>query len=195
MSHFLSDIASKVEKGLSELEKGATHARDEAIGILHPNRRHDEPAEIMADERRTEIADSHRFQSFAPERTGVVSTDLWQKLIQVMADNFVKWHIDGHDYMWALSELLENAQEVIMILDWWLTPELYLRRPPGPLVDASEGGGADANAREYWRLDRVLQRKATQGVRVHIVVYKEVRTKNLSTLQGLTRVQPRSLRQ
>jgi hypothetical protein len=25
-------------------------------------------------------------------------------------------HIDGHDYMWALSELLENAQEAILIL-------------------------------------------------------------------------------
>ena len=25
-------------------------------------------------------------------------------------------HVDGHDYMWALSELLESAQEVIFIM-------------------------------------------------------------------------------
>jgi phospholipase D1/2 len=62
---------------------------------------------------------SHRFQSFAGERT----------------QNFIKWcvvvfsdsladdplsakhprHIDGHDYFYALSELLESARESIFI--------------------------------------------------------------------------------
>ena len=45
--------------------------------------------------------------------------------------------------------------------DWWLTPELYLRRPPA--------------YNEEWRLDRVLKRKAEQGVKVYVIVYKEVR--------------------
>ena len=44
--------------------------------------------------------------------------------------------------------------------DWWLTPELYLRRPPA--------------YNEEWRLDRILKRKAEQGVKVYVVVYKEV---------------------
>lgn len=44
--------------------------------------------------------------------------------------------------------------------DWWLSPELYLRRPPA--------------YNEEWRLDRVLQRKAEQGVRIYVIVYKEV---------------------
>lgn len=44
--------------------------------------------------------------------------------------------------------------------DWWLTPELYLRRP--------------ATHNFEWRLDRILKRKAEQGVRVYVVVYKEV---------------------
>ena len=48
-----------------------------------------------------------------------------------------------------------------MILDWWLTPELYLRRPPAFYPE--------------WRLDRLLKRKAEQGVKVYVVVYKEVR--------------------
>lgn len=80
--------------------------------------------------------------------------------------------------MWALSEMLDSAQEAIFILvscgcsnvdhyltrshwqDWWLTPELFLRRPPAHFPE--------------WRLDRVLKRKAEQGVKVHVVVYKEV---------------------
>jgi phospholipase D1/2 len=72
----------------------------------------------------------------------------------------VKWHIDGHDYFWALSEMLESARDVIFIQDWWLTPELYLRRPPA--------------AHPEYRLDRLLKRKAEQGVKIHVIVYKEV---------------------
>jgi phospholipase D1/2 len=48
-----------------------------------------------------------------------------------------------------------------MIMDWWLTPELYLRRPPAYHPE--------------WRIDRLLKRKAEQGVKVYIIVYKEVR--------------------
>ncbi|KAG9042840.1 hypothetical protein FS837_010313 [Tulasnella sp. UAMH 9824] len=114
--------------------------------------RHDEPHEIEADERRAAICDSHRFKSFAPERQ----------------ENTVKWYIDGadaqtlsrEDYFYAVSELIDSATECIFILDWWLSPEIYLRRPP-----------AD---NEEWRLDRLLKRKAEQGVKVYVIVYKEV---------------------
>ncbi len=41
-----------------------------------------------------------------------------------------------------------------------MSPELYLRRPPAE--------------NEEWRLDRLLQRKAEEGVRIYISVYKEV---------------------
>ncbi|KAK0243927.1 phospholipase D [Armillaria nabsnona] len=132
------------KKIIDKIPDGIEHARQEAIGVLRPNRRHDDPEEKRADEIRQAINDSHRFSSFAEERAG----------------NFVKWHIDGHDYMWALSELIDNAREAIFILDWWLTPELYLRRPP-------------ADYPEY-RLDRLLKRKAEQGVKIYVIVYKEV---------------------
>jgi len=62
--------------------------------------------------------------------------------------------------MWAVSRALEGAKESIWILDWWLSPELYLRRPP--------------SANEQYRLDRMLQRAAQRGVKVNIIVYKEV---------------------
>ena len=53
----------------------------------------------------------------------------------------------------------------IALKDWWLTPELYLRRPPAYFPE--------------WRLDRLLQRKAQQGVKIHVIVYKEVRPRLL----------------
>lgn len=46
-----------------------------------------------------------------------------------------------------------------LLQDWWLTPELYLRRPPA--------------AHPEWRLDRLLYRKAVEGVKVYVIVYKE----------------------
>ncbi|KAI0338808.1 phospholipase D/nuclease [Trametopsis cervina] len=134
---FLHKLAERTEEGLQ-------HARNTAIGLLNPNRRHDDPEEKQNDMIRAEINAGHRFHSFAGERS----------------QNFVKWHVDGHDYFYALSEMLESAREVIFILDWWLTPEVYLRRP--------------AAYNEKWRLDRVLQRKAEQGVKIYVVVYKEV---------------------
>lgn len=53
-----------------------------------------------------------------------------------------------------------EAQESIFILDWWLTPELYLRRPP--------------SKNERYRLDKLLKAAAERGVMVNIIVYKEV---------------------
>ncbi|KAJ7100586.1 hypothetical protein C8R43DRAFT_964073, partial [Mycena crocata] len=134
---FLKAFAEKIPEGLH-------HARDQVIGLVNPNRRHDDPEEKRQDEIRAEINAGHRFNSFATERS----------------ENFVKWHIDGHDYMWALSEMLGNAKDAIFIQDWWLTPELYLRRP--------------AAYHPEWRLDRLLKRKAEEGVKIHIIVYKEV---------------------
>ncbi|KAK3680162.1 hypothetical protein LTR78_000539 [Recurvomyces mirabilis] len=86
----------------------------------------------------------HRFQSFAPQREG----------------NDAKWYVDGCGYFWAVSVALEQARESIWILDWWLSPELYLRRPPARY--------------EQYRLDKMLFAAANRGVQVNVIVYKEV---------------------
>jgi phospholipase D1/2 len=64
-------------------------------------------------------------------------------------------------FWYALSLMLIYQSCVTLVKDWWLTPELYLRRPPA--------------AHPEWRLDRLLKRKAQQGVKIYVVVYKEVR--------------------
>ncbi|KAL5335418.1 hypothetical protein BJX70DRAFT_401625 [Aspergillus crustosus] len=86
----------------------------------------------------------HRFGSFAPDRPG----------------NDAQWYVDGCSYFYAVSRALETARESIWILDWWLSPELYLRRPPAK--------------NEQYRLDRLLHAAAQRGVKVNIIVYKEV---------------------
>lgn len=72
----------------------------------------------------------------------------------------VKWYVDGRDYFWAVSVALEQAKETIYIADWWLSPELFLRRPP-------------YHKQEY-RLDYLLKRKAEAGVKIFVMVYREV---------------------
>ncbi|KAM4064697.1 PLD-like domain-containing protein [Hirsutella rhossiliensis] len=112
--------------------------------LFNKDHRHDEEHEQRCDEKRTAICQSHRFESFFPERDG----------------NLIKWYVDGRDYFWAVSVALEQAQESIYLADWWISPELFLRRPP-------------YHKQEY-RLDQVLKRRAEAGVKIYIIVYKEV---------------------
>ncbi len=86
----------------------------------------------------------NRFDSFAPVRTGV----------------FAQWLVDGRDYMWNVSRAIAMAKDVIYIHDWWLSPELYMRRP--------------ACISQKWRLDRLLQRKASEGVKIFVIIYRNV---------------------
>lgn len=112
--------------------------------MINPNHRHDEAHEQATDRKRSAIADSHRFESFAPIRDG----------------NKVKWYVDALDYLWAVSIALQNAKEVIYLEDWWLSPELFMRRPPF--------------VNQEWRLDQILKHRAEAGVKIYIIVYKEV---------------------
>ena len=55
---------------------------------------------------------------------------------------------------------LERAKETIYIADWWLSPELFLRRPP--------------YYNQEWRIDQILKRRAEAGVKIYVIVYKEI---------------------
>ncbi|CAJ0608562.1 unnamed protein product [Cylicocyclus nassatus] len=71
-----------------------------------------------------------------------------------------KWFVDARTYMAHAADMMELAREEIYIAGWWLSPEIYMKRP------ALEGN--------YWRLDEILKRKANQGVRIFILMYKEM---------------------
>lgn len=90
----------------------------------------------------------HRFGSFAPPR-GLIEDH-----------SQAQWFIDGQAAFDAISSAIEGAKSEIFITDWWLCPELYLRRP--------------FHAHGSSRLDSLLEAKAKEGVQIYILLYKEV---------------------
>uniref|UniRef100_A0A667ZJ83 Phospholipase n=1 Tax=Myripristis murdjan TaxID=586833 RepID=A0A667ZJ83_9TELE len=86
----------------------------------------------------------HRFGSFAREEENIPA----------------KWYVNGKTYMEDVADALEEAKEEIFITDWWLSPEIFLKRP---VVEGNR-----------WRLDCILKRKAQLGVRIFVMLYKEV---------------------
>ncbi|RXM28216.1 Phospholipase D1 [Acipenser ruthenus] len=86
----------------------------------------------------------HRFGSFAREQENTLA----------------KWYVNSSIYMQDIADALEEATEEIFITDWWLSPEIFLKRP---VVEGNR-----------WRLDYILKRKAQQGVKICVMLYKEV---------------------
>lgn len=78
----------------------------------------------------SDFTQRNRYSSFAPQREESLGT----------------WFVDGCDYMSAVADAMESAREEIFIADWWLSPEIHMKRP------AVEG--------DRWRLDKILLRKA-----------------------------------
>lgn len=101
-------------------------------------------AHIKETAHNSDFTHRNRYTSFAPVRSDIRAG----------------WFVDGSDYMAAVADAMEQAKEEIFIADWWLSPEIFMKRPP---VDGL-----------YWRLDKILQRKAAAGVKVFILLYKEV---------------------
>ncbi|XP_073768959.1 phospholipase D1 isoform X11 [Danio rerio] len=78
----------------------------------------------------------------------------------VRENTTAKWFVNAAGYFDAIADALEGAKEEIFITAWWLSPEIFLKRP---VVDGN-----------MWRLDHVLKRKAEQGVKIFVQLYKEV---------------------
>jgi len=136
MDSFFNKAKDRIEQGLREAQATFNNA-----GGL--TKEHSHTQDGAGDQHHDTYESNNRFQSFAPQTSGDI-----------------KWYVDGASYFWAVSMALENAKESIYILDWWLSPELYLRRPPAH--------------NERYRLDKMLHAAAERGVDVRIIVYKEV---------------------
>ena len=70
-----------------------------------------------------------RFESFAPERKNQIC----------------KWFVNAGQYMEHVLAAINEAQEEIFITDWWLSPEIFLKRPTDDL---------------QYRLDKILLKKS-----------------------------------
>lgn len=92
--------------------------------------------------------------SFAPTRSGALA----------------KWFVDGSNYMSAVADALEGALEEIFIADWWLSPEIYMKRPT---LDG-----------EYWRLDKILLRKAvSKYLSTYVSIFKSNISQHFNALE------------
>uniref|UniRef100_A0A8C8RCL6 Phospholipase n=1 Tax=Pelusios castaneus TaxID=367368 RepID=A0A8C8RCL6_9SAUR len=78
----------------------------------------------------------------------------------VEENTLAKWYVNAKGYFEDVANAMEAAREEIFITDWWLSPEIFMKRP------VVEGN--------HWRLDCILKRKAQQGVRIFVMLYKEV---------------------
>ncbi|KAM6160405.1 phospholipase D1 isoform 2-T2 [Erethizon dorsatum] len=92
----------------------------------------------------TNFLKDHRFGSYAA----------------IQDNTLAKWYVNAKGYFEDVANAMEEAKEEIFITDWWLSPEIFLKRP---VVEGNR-----------WRLDCVLKRKAQQGVQIFIMLYKEV---------------------
>ncbi|XP_074184022.1 phospholipase D1 isoform X7 [Rhinolophus sinicus] len=92
----------------------------------------------------TNFLKDHRFGSYAA----------------IQENTLAKWYVNARGYFEDVANAMENAEEEIFITDWWLSPEIFLKRP---VVEGNR-----------WRLDCILKRKAQQGVRIFVMLYKEV---------------------
>ncbi|KAL8777149.1 MAG: hypothetical protein Q9213_007988, partial [Squamulea squamosa] len=136
-------------------KESATHPKNHSLVLSNTERRmkllaknerqlHQFEESISHMSQSTPWSKPNRFDSFAPLRSNV----------------HARWLVDGRDHMWNVSRAISMAKDVIYIHDWWLTPELYMRRP--------------AAISQKWRLDRLLQRKAQEGVKVFVIVYRNI---------------------
>ncbi|KAJ6654968.1 hypothetical protein lerEdw1_006439 [Lerista edwardsae] len=83
----------------------------------------------LAEARGQDCLRLHRFDGFVPARE----------------ETPTRWFVNGASYFAAVAEALLQAKEEIYITDWWLSPEIYLKRPAQS---------------DEWRLDLILKHKA-----------------------------------
>ncbi|XP_023379851.1 phospholipase D1 [Pteropus vampyrus] len=74
----------------------------------------------------------------------------------IQENSLAKWYVNAKGYFEDVANAMEEAEEEIFITDWWLSPEIFLKRP---VVEGNR-----------WRLDCILKRKAVQVLRMSICV-------------------------
>ena len=95
-----------------------------------------------------DIIEQHRFNSFAQSKKG----------------NSIQFFVDGKNYFEDLYNKICSSKEQIFIAGWWVYPKLYLKRE-----------FQNGKLNKKFRIDRILERKAKEGVKIYVLVYKENR--------------------
>lgn len=149
-------LRNQKPKDLAKTAKeSASHPQHHSLKLFNSERK----LKLLAKNERQlhQFEESIRFMS---QNTSWVKPNRFGSFAPVRPNVFAQWLVDGRDYMWNVSRAINMAKDVIYIHDWWLSPELYMRRP--------------AAISQKWRLDRLLQRKAGEGVKIFIIIYRNI---------------------
>ncbi|KAI9747288.1 MAG: Phospholipase D1 [Lichina confinis] len=164
-----SDFDLQSQKARARDRKKSKKPKEMAINAKHKaSRAQHHPLKLRNSERKLRLLakNERHLAQFEESITFMLQNTIWSKpnrfgsFAPVRTDVFAQWLVDGRDYMWNVSRAISMARDVIYIHDWWLSPELYMRRP--------------AAISRKWRLDRLLQRKATEGVKVFVILYRNI---------------------
>ena len=100
----------------------------------------------------------------------VKSIKLNNKDITKKNNNYAHWFVDGKDYFEDLYEKLMDAKRTIFITDWWLSPEVWLKRP---ILEADYIKPSKKKKDNLSRLMDILYFKANEGIKIYILIYYE----------------------
>ena len=82
-------------------------------------------------------------------------------------NEMVKWLVDGESIFENIADAIVEAEEEILISDWFCSPEVYLKRPSKKNEDSTRFIN--------YRLDNLLLMKAVEGVHVYVLLWNETK--------------------
>ena len=101
----------------------------------------------------------------------IVKNNKYKAYTNEKMNNYAYWFVDGKDYFSDLFEKLMGAKKSIFITDWWMSPEVWLRRP---IFESDyKNDFKKKNPENLSRLMDVLKYKAKKGVKIYILLYYE----------------------
>ena len=101
----------------------------------------------------------------------IIKNNKYKAYTNEKINNYAHWFIDGQDYFNDLFEKLMGAKKSIFITDWWMSPEVWLKRPI--LESDYKTFFKKKNPESLSRLMDILEYKAKKGVKIYILLYYE----------------------
>ena len=104
-----------------------------------------------------------------------IKNNIYSSYTSMKTNCGAKWFIDGENYFEYLLEQLKNAKESVFITDWFLSPELALKRPINykEFIDKNNEFRKKLNFSNVSRLMDIFYLLAKKGVKIYILLYSE----------------------
>ena len=100
----------------------------------------------------------------------LIKNNIYKSFTNEKKNNYAHWFVDGKDYYEDLYEKLMDAEKTIFITDWWMSPEVWLKRP---ILESDYNKSSKHDKENLSRLMDILEYKAKQGVKIFILLYYE----------------------